>query len=427
MSVIETRLAGHQATMKNITRVINRHLGAMQLARVELSFSTQSAERLVPEAAKKSIATLLREHGMGTALVSVRPHEGPIDDASGEHVVRLFPAEQRGDQPAQRGGLFAWLARWFPRWFKEAPSVATGSAQAVAPAKPVKAPALSNATTVAHLRKAVELACAYVETDTGSAIVVGRNSAQVVGSAQVVVRLDYLHEAMGPMVRDYPAQAAKSIGDMVRAQGLSVASTFKVSYAYKPRQEVVGTSYANETDVDVVLRLNGGTAEPVEPTLDDSDMGTAMPVRTLTLDEEPEAAIQMRVLGTLVAGKLQPFAKPFALPDATLPARFDRAALAAAGFASAHPGLLAVASNSCPLLISRGEGGVVLMQAAARATAQGGSLPMYYRAESLVPLMSEEIVGNAPLQLVVNDPAGVVDAASGKMLSALVVELGGGA
>ena len=426
MSVIETRLAGHQATMKNITRLINRHSGVMQFARVELSFSTQSAERLVPEAAKKSIATLLREHGMGTALVSVRPHEGPIDDASGEHVVRLFPAEQRGDQPAQRSnGIFAWLARWFPRWFKTAP--AAGSTHALVQPCPAKPSALSNAATVAHLRKAVELACAYVETDTGSAIVVGRNSAQVVGSAQVVVRLDYLHEALAPMVRDYAAQAAKSIGDMVRAQGLAVAPTFTVSYAYKPRQEVIGTSYASETDVDVVLRLNGATAGPLEPTLDDADLGTAMPVRTLTPTQPAAAGIQMRVLGTWMGGKLQPFAKPFELPVATLPARFDRAALAAAGFASVHPGLLVVASNSCPLLINRGEDGVVRLQVAARTAAHGGSLPMYYQAETLIPLAGEEALGSAALQVVVNDPSGVVDAASGKMLAALVVELRCGA
>ncbi len=111
MNVIETRLAGHQATMKHITRLINRHLGGMQLARVELSFSTQSAERLVPEAAKKSIAVLLREHGMGMALVSVRPHDGPIDDASGDHVVRLFPSH-RGDVPVlPRSGLSDTQAR----------------------------------------------------------------------------------------------------------------------------------------------------------------------------------------------------------------------------------------------------------------------------------------------------------------------------
>jgi hypothetical protein len=52
---------------------------------------------------------------------------------------------------------------------------------------------------------------------------------------------------------------------------------------------------------------------------------------------------------------------------------------------------------------------------------------MYYQAETLIPLAGEEALGSAALQVVVNDPSGVVDAASGKMLAALVVELRCGA
>ncbi len=48
---------------------------------------------------------------------------------------------------------------------------------------------------------------------------------------------------------------------------------------------------------------------------------------------------------------------------------------------------------------------------------------MYYRADSLAPLVGEQSLGSAALQVVVNDPAGVLDGASGKTLPALVLEL----
>ncbi|MES2946265.1 MAG: hypothetical protein V4772_25625 [Pseudomonadota bacterium] len=355
MTVIETRLVGRQANLSGITRFINRQLGGMVLARVELRYSTEAAEPLAPQLAKQAIGKLLRENGFGNAAISVHAHEGQIDNATGEHVLRLFPAEvqnkkteaESASKPAS--GLLAWLARIFPRWFGKTRAAHQPAKATTQP----KAPDISKAEAVAHLRKAVALAAAYVETETGTAIVATRNTPQTVGEAQVIVRLPALNEVLQPLLLQNPAQSALSIAPMVSAQGLKISPGFCVTYAFKPRVTGDGTTYASESDIEVVLRLagsknsshsasgqkttapdiskagmSGGTAMPATGT------GTALPPRTSPKAVPP--ALTVQVLGTFQGGALQAFATPFELPFATLPARFDRNALEKSAFAKSR-------------------------------------------------------------------------------------------
>lgn len=436
MSPIETRLVDRQATLAGITGAINQHLGQTPLVRVELRYSTQARVPLAPQLAKQRIANLLREHGHGITEVSVRAHEGLIDDATGEHLLRLFPAElprpalspQPNDTARPLRGWRAWLARWFPNWFGAPVPVPPPGRGATRPQ-----PAVASAEAVAKLRLAVRKGATQVEIDTGTALVGGNSAAQAVDRARIIVRLEGLHRVLQPLVQKDVA----SIAGMVKAAGLVVATDFTVDYRFEPTQVGDGTSVANESDMEVrlivgpcvaVVPATQGSARPqpvpaVRPQASTAESapstalagGTAMPTPSAALGP----ALTVRVLGSLQAS----FAKAFELHFYSLPARFDRAALERAGFGRVQPELLAVASNSCPLIISQGGDGEWRLQAAFRTVAGGVDLPMYFERDTLRGLKGELSLPGGRTQIVVNAPGGVHDPASGRLLSALVIEL----
>ncbi len=409
MQVKETRLKGNEANLENITRFINRHVKDMPLARIELRYSTQSVQRLDGTKAKKEISKLLLEQGMGQAEVSVRPHEGALDDATGEHLVRLIPQSQSA-APAEDDDDKGWLPKLWPR----------KSQTQEAPPQPAQPQGLSAEQAVAMLRQAIKLSADDVKKVTGAS--------RLVNEAQVIVRLDAANQVLGPLVLGELAQAAKSIAGMVRDQGFGTTPSFKVSYTHKPRTTTEGTFYAGDTDVEVLLLTAHSADERMEPSLDrnmpdtppqEISEATALPIK------QPAApALTVRVLGTLQGnGTVAFFDKAFELRFSTLPARFDRSALDKAGFGSAHPELLAVASNSCPLTLDRGSDGQLHLHTHWRKTPDGSTYAMYRWQNTGVALADNDILTPKAGRLVVNDPHGVVNATTGRTLPALVVEL----
>jgi hypothetical protein len=144
-----------------------------------------------------------------------------------------------------------------------------------------------------------------------------------------------------------------------------------------------------------------------------SDAATLLPA------SPPPTLVLVRVLGTLQ----KDFDEPIELRFDALPARFDRAALQGTAFAAEHGALLAVVSNSCPLIIARAEEGGLCLQASMRKLADGGELAMYYLRDTLAALAAETALPEGGLQLVVNVPGGVHDPVGGRTLPALVVEV----
>lgn len=430
MTVIETRLSGRQASVNHITRCIHRQLGQGPLARVELRYSTQSAAPLAPQAAKQAISTLLRESGMGLAAVSVRAHEGPIDDATGEHLLRMFPArkeEAKTPRDDPSNAPRSWWSRLLKKVFGRKVEVIRDE-----PMLASEAPAMTRAEAVAHLREAVGLACSYLESSTGSAIVPKRGeTSPEVAEACVVVRLEALHRVLGPLVAGDAVRAAQSIGPMVRANGQTPSRAFRVSYRYQARTSGDGTAYASESDVEVTLRTAGSDRPPTgtseqRPSVDGSTsallplppaagIGTLMPKAAV----DRSTALTIRVLGTLS----QKFDRPFDLKFDRLPAQFDRNVLEGAGFGHEHPELLAVASNSCPLLIDASTFGQAVLNAGIRKGIVSAYTAMYHDRSTLKGLVGEVPIPTSGLQLVVNSPLGVHDPISGRQLSPLVIEL----
>ena len=480
---IELHLAGNDASLKQVLYHLNRHSGKQGLRRVELRFSTQSLSPLAPQEAKLAIANQLREHGRAGCEVSVRPHQGPIEDGSGDHLLRMLPLQVKainsgagagaGAYPQQPGSWWSRLLwRCLPaRWRGQRGSLDVQSGQGgqggraapVAPVVPVK-PRISNAVVVQALRKAVTDAARYLETGTGTAIDGGHDKTTVVTEALVVVRLPELHEVLKGWIADDAEQASRSIAPMVRALGLRLAEDFKVSYAFQPRQPGIGTALAGESDLEVKLRCGtashdapvadklagrqgsgqsagqsagqgaGGSrrepsmdgdqgpldavgpaaaADPGPPGLDPT--GTWMP-RAGSLPASPQPAqpvLTLRVLGTLEGD----FAQAFELQFHRLPARFDREALASAGFAAAHPELLSVASNSCPLQMDLDAQGQLSVMPHA------GGRAMYFDPSSHRALAGPVALPAQGLRLIVNAPQGVQDPAGQRHLPALLIEL----
>jgi len=417
MDTIETRLSGRDANAKSITREINRCLGSTPLARVEVHYSNQSQEPFNAVEARSMIAALLRENGMYLTKVSVRPHDAMLDNATGAHLLCLFPTV-RSTTHAQRNGLTAWLAKWFPGWFVALPAQA---AKALPPATPPQTsvlPKIPDADAVAYLSKALDRAAAAFD----------KSDVQV-SEARIIVRLQDLHAVLAPLLRTDigTGSATKSMAGMLRKHGITAEPGLKVSYEYTPILDTECTTFASATDIEVRLLGVAGVHARIEPTLmpsrtdaaADADMGTAMPFRTF----KPGSALTVRVLGTWQDGAVQPFAQVIEVSYATLPARFDRKTLEQAGFGKHHPKLLSLVSNTCPLRFQHGPNHAVCALSETRKDAQGQAIPMYYLRDTLAPLVDAYPLTQASTQLVVNDPSGVQDPVGGGGLPALVIEL----
>jgi hypothetical protein len=121
---------------------------------------------------------------------------------------------------------------------------------------------------------------------------------------------------------------------------------------------------------------------------------------------------------------LVPFAAPIVLTWTTLPALLDRRALQASALATVQPLLLCVASNSCPLTVDCDSSGALVLECPTRHAPDGEVLPMYYVGKGLTPLVGRQTCEAGSVQLLLNDPAGVQDAANGgTVLPALVIRL----
>lgn len=431
MSMIETRLPGRHTTPAQVVRALNRAMGRRPLARVELRYSTQAETPLHAQAAKQAIARLLQQHGQGQVEVSVRAHEGAIDDAAGEHLLRLIPQpEPEAALPAARG----WqrlLQGWWP-WQGAHAGGAGGPAGAgkartepgLQPAEPGPPP-ISRPQAVALLRQAVDQAAATGVTDDAGAA----NGSTPVAQALVIVRLPGLHAALEPLVR----QDGRALAGMLRAHGLAVAPAFEVGYRFQPPQGGDGTGYANEGDLEVRLLAHPAPAEragatPARHAAAHTAMpaGTALPAAHGTAMPAPEAQqpmLRIRVLGPADA----PLPEPLELPPLPLPARLDRETLATAAAALGRPlpaEWLAGASQRCPLGLEQDPQGRVLLTAPRRVGPTGAQQPLYHDVQTRQPLPERlDWRPGQALRLCVNHPARLLIGAEGQRLPALCLEL----
>lgn len=444
-TVQEFTLADKQATVAGVTKLVNRHLRGQTLRRVEVRFSTQAAQPFDTNAAMQQLKGLLREHGLSAVEVSVRAMELAMDDATGEHRVRLLHKEMAPPSPAgttvggRTGGRFGnLLARLLPGRRASAAGAgqagqgstqigAAAPAAAVVPAPPAE-PAVPQKRAVELLKQALALAV----RDEGPML--GEVAVQ---SLHITVRQAGLHQAMGPLVARDAAGAGLWAARLLAEHQIAAAPGLRVAYTYKPPQQGEHTEVVAGSDVEIHLSREALAAEPqpqpvpraaapqtrAEPTL-----GTLMPLdrlgnrvddgaTILPRAELAPAALTVRVLGTTECN----FDAPFELRFDRLPATFDRAALQRAGFASRHGAALRVASQSCPLVIDRdADGGLVLRAGARPGTTE---LPMYFRADNQVGVLGKVALRTRTEVLVVNGPLPLVDPASGERLHPLVIEL----
>ena len=478
MNAIETRLPGSRTTPAHVVRALDRAMGRTMgramgrrpPARVELRYSTQAELPLPPQAVKQAIARLLQQHGYGQVAISVRAHEGAIEDATGEHLLRLVPqAAPEPTPPAPRGRAW-WHALW--PW-AQAPAGSAAAARTEPGLQPQsqsqpqpQPPAVGRALAVRLLREAVAKAAAEgvadpldarVTSDAHAAPAGGRQG--LVAQALVIVRLQGLHAALEPLVR----QDARAVAEMVQRQGLALAPAFCVAYRHEPPQAGDGTGYASEGDLEVRLlsrpaapAVDGAardddparrTAPQPRPRAMDAPMSahrsastdaeasagatawpTALPGSAQDATAMPEAGtaapmLRVRVLGTAQA----PLAQPLDLPAAALPARLDRSTLARAGGAGGQDlpaDWLVVVSQRCPLTVEAGADGRPVLHAPRRALQGGGEQPMYFDARTRRPLaLHTALQPGVPLQVFANDPSRPLIGPDGRRHPALLVEL----
>lgn len=469
-TVQEFTLADKQATVAGVTKLINRHLRGTSLRRVEVRFSTQASQPFDPNVAMPQIKGLLREHGLSAVEVSVRALELAIDDAAGEHRVRLLhkdmtqPAAGGASVGNRFGGRFAGLlSRLVPGRLGRAPQAGQGSTQVLAPQpqpvapQPPAEPAVPQKRAVELLKQALAVAVREEGPMLGDV---------AVQSLHITVRQAGLHQALSPLVARDAAGAGQWAARLLAEHQIAAGPSLRVAYIYKPPLQGEHTEVVAGSDVEIHLsrealapasqpapRAPSPAVHPAPvPVLDDAVpmparwpapaaalpqapkalaepfLGTIMPMDRVDdrLDDGatilpravlPQAALTVRVLGTTERN----FDAPFELRFDSLPATFDRAALQRGGFATRHGAALRVASQSCPLVIDRdGDGGLVLRAGARPGTTE---LPMYFRADNQAGVMGTVALRTRAEVLVVNGPLPLVDPASGERLHPLVIEI----
>jgi len=434
-TVQEFTLADKQATVAGVTKLINRHLRGQPLRRVEVRFSTHAGQPFDPNAAMQQIKGLLREHGLSAVEVSVRALELAIDDAAGEHRVRLLHKDEAQPSPAagsfgsrlgeRTGGRFSGLlARLVPGRRASAPMAGHGATQLTqvpVPQPQPKAPQPPAEPAVPQ-KRAVELlkqALAVAVRDEGPTL-----GDVAVQSLRITVRLASLHQALSPLVARDAVGAGQWATRLLAEHQIAAGPGLRVAYDYKPPQQGEHTEVVAGSDVEVHLSREALAPVPLPQPRHEPAQATLMPVpgvdegaTLMPRAQAPQAALTVRVLGTTERN----FDAPFELRFDSLPATFDRAALQRGGFAARHGAALRVASQSCPLVVDRdADGGLVLRAGARPGTTQ---LPMYFRADNQVGVMGTVALRTPAEVLVVNGPLPLVDPASGERLHPLVIEL----
>ncbi len=435
-----------------LVQQVHRRLKGRHWARIEVRFSTQAAGAFPIDLVRDQLAALAGEAGLKCA-VSVRPIEMPLDDALGQHIVRLVPPPGRAEVKAPAAG--GWLARLLQRWprlarFGGAPAAAQDQAEATAQAT---APSRQAAPPVAAVsqRQATELllrALAAAVADEVPAL-----AKLPVRRVVVTVRNDELHAALRRLTVDDAPRAA----DWLRRQlqethRFAVDPGLELQYRHEPKVLGEGTRAAGGGDLELHLlrerAIEPDEAAPAPGAVDVPVMHEPMPLHTATTTPQAqyetalpsvagastvdlptampaaEPLLRVRVLGTTQG----PYDTPFELRFDRLPARFDRAALVDAGFGQAHGEAISVVSQSCPLSVDRGPDGGLRVQAglrraagAAGATDMGRA--MYYRNDTRAPLVGTVDLHSTREVLIVNDPHSVVDPRSGTPLHPLLIEL----
>ena len=428
MHPIDIRLADRQASLAGITRALHPQLARMAVSRVELHYSSQAPAPLPLPQVRQKIAQLLREHGQPLAQVSVHRHAGAIDDASGEHLLRLLPAATVRHDAETLPCLAARLRRLLGLGARPAAPAARqepGPA-AEAPAAPV--PSISAAQAVRLLAEAVAQGASFVD-GAANADDLGAGIAQAV----VTARVPALHQVLEPLVR----QDAASIGRMVAQRGLRLAPGFTVQYRFRPQTDGDGTRLANESDLDVRLTLAGtrpASSEASDPALEEWQAAGACDASALPWSQPPAGSAGvdqtampdlsrptavLRVLGTADA----PFEHAFELVLGPLPTQLTRTVLECAGFGRVQPLLLAVASNQCPLQVQMGADGAPKLMPAVRRAADGGEQPMYFNPGTREPLRGPQAMPDGRRLVLVNHPDGVRVPGVAQRLPALLVEV----
>lgn len=408
------RLAGSQATVAEVVRLVHRQIKAPGVSRIEVRFSRQSREAFSVDQAFDRLTALVKESGL-SCQVSVRAHELPLDDARGEHVVRLFGAVPKPAPAQAQAPAWARWVRGLPLIGRLAPATATSGGK---PARPVNewpaVPDLPRGQAVELLCKALSVAAANEEPHLHDS---------PVHRVKIIVRRPELHKALQPVVDQAAQQAAAWLRKELASRQRVTSADLRVIYAYALQGDGERTQVVGRGDLEVqLLREPEPEIHPAQPA--GAEGATALPVtlatamlddRATAMPERSGPALTLRVLGTTH----ERFIEPFELCFDALPARFDRAALHAGGFGRLHGQALTVASQSCPLTIDRaGDGGLRL-----HATARASGSAMYFRDSDRSGIVGTVDLPTSQATLIVNEAQGLVDPTSRERLYPLVIEL----
>ncbi|MFZ4535472.1 hypothetical protein [Propionivibrio sp.] len=418
MTKIDCRLTGKQATAKAIQAMVNRHLHEGKLERIEVRLSTQPVHPTNPSEVRKLLSQLLGQHGLGAVELSLRHLDSALDDAMGEHLVRLIFAPIEAAPAIVNDAASGWwqrLWRWLP-----------GRRATPRPAGRLE-PALKAVSGISP-KRAVEL----LRESLSNAVRIEATGLQgkPVASVNIVARLPEIHATLKAMMPPINPGSAQSLAQWLQRDGQQTQPELIVSYRFEPYDNGdTGTAMVIRCDLETHLspdagsrtkpapETSNGPARSAETALsgDAADQGTAMPLRPRREFTAPRAALRIRLRGTLAGD----FPQPFDLLYRSLPACFDRATLKAAGFGFRHGLLLAVASQGSPLLVEASPEGLRL-----RPGVRPDGQPMYFRHDNQAPLTVSLLLGNnqASLAVVVNAVQGVC-LTSGIELSPLVIEL----
>ncbi|WP_207224784.1 hypothetical protein [Sphaerotilus mobilis] len=411
---------GRRTSTRTLIRDISHQLAQHTPRRIELHYADRSDTRIDPPAVQRAIVEMVREHGWRDVELAIRPHRLPLDQATGDHLLRLHWLEEDGTfapmtshhrpEGAPTNAAAWWRTLWSRRPSRERLNLAT-DADATAPA-----PA-SSGEAVRLLRAAVQRAALDLTPESSLP-----NSRPVVRHLVAKVRDAALAQALRPYFTGESLATSQAMSRWLVQDGCHVPDPLTVELDSRAIANHGGTFLVDAADLIVTLKpsreplATGLTATSVprsEPSKRPAlDLSTALPAGRG--DATPD--VQLTWVGTL-DGR---FEHPVPLPSRILPMRIDRELLSATMPALHKPALLAVASQKQPLQVLRNAQGRIVLKS---PRSESGRVPLYRLHPGFEPLPEELLLMDAPVMVVVNDPSGVLHPITGERLPALLIEV----
>lgn len=400
-------LSPREATDRAIASAIFRHIANKGMSKIEVRYSTHTPA-VSHRGIQSQLHSLAKRQPLPKIDFSCRPHDNPLDDATGETHIRLIYSTSAGS--GQIVGPLIWFQRLFSR---------TGSAATT--------PAVNQDQDVV-----TEIKAALKHAANARAKRFQKHPIPDVAHVTLVVREARIDKLLSAM-KD-PIDLAIWFRRQIQALDHPVSPRLTASYEFRPYRAAEGTDLLGGCDLEIDLleiapesitqhvrttitppaTPRAQTKQGTPPPLSASSLSHPIPAPTNTQHPKvisdfgtlpPDWTESSPYILTIQIESPKPPAGKGEIQLDHLPVRMDRNLLLKCGLAEYFPVAAHVASNQTPLEIDATPAGRLRLNARPR---KEFGLPMYYLADGEPRGIVRPIdLATAEARIVINSPQGV--------------------